>query len=88
MLMQIVSPYSITYLLSTQSSLITIGNKSNPSLVLESLRDIPTNIKCRECQTATMIKIYLEAHKYENVLPRRIVFIWMGHLKEMMLNPI
>lgn len=35
-----------------------------------------------------MIKIYLEAHKYENVLPRRIVFIWMGHLKEMMLNPI
>lgn len=41
-----------------------------------------------ECQTATMIKIYLEAHKYENVLPRRIVFIWMGHLKEMMLNPI
>lgn len=88
MLMQRISPYSITYLLRTHSSLITIENKSNPSLVLEFTRYTYTHHMQKECQTATMIKIYLEAHKYENVLPRQIVFIWMGHLKEMMLNPI
>lgn len=42
----------------------------------------------KECQIATMIKIYLEQHKSKNILQPQIVFIWMGHLKEIMFNSI